>query len=425
VLKPWQSKMRRFPHMSRRIAADRRGGIGVTFGLMLVPILGITGAAIDYGRIEQFKTQLQATVDSAALSGAAAYTSSSENTEATTVATNYVTSNVALLPGHVGSVTPTVAASVVTTGSNPGYTVSVHATVAVATTFMRLIGETTLNVSASATAVNPTTNVCMLAVGSGSSSLVVNSGASLTASNCAIDVASTSSGAAVFNGSLQNVSGVCVAGTATVGSGSTVSNLTSNCTPASNPYSITAPSVGACTVNGANYGPGTVNLTPGTYCGHYNWNGPGTLNLACGLYILENDWTISESWTVNAPCVTFYFVNSSSYVDFNGSATVTLAPETTGTWANILMFEAPGLTSSTAACTGDGCFNISAPTSGNKVTGVIDLPSRNIGLQGGLTSTGLTIVANTFTLYGTMSWTTAPAADGITGAAVGKDYLEN
>jgi len=53
-----------------------------------------------------------------------------------------------------------------------------------------------------------------------------------------------------------------------------------------------------------------VNLSPGTYCGNFNWNGPGTLNLAPGLYIFNGgvNWTISENWTINGTGVTFYFV---------------------------------------------------------------------------------------------------------------------
>ncbi|MGH6981990.1 MAG: TadE/TadG family type IV pilus assembly protein, partial [Stellaceae bacterium] len=91
-----------------RIAKNRRGNIGMTFALLLGPLIMISGAAIDYSRLEQFKTQLQATVDSAALAGAAVYTSSGQHSNAVTAATNYVTSNVAQMPGHVGAITPVV-----------------------------------------------------------------------------------------------------------------------------------------------------------------------------------------------------------------------------------------------------------------------------------------------------------------------------
>jgi Flp pilus assembly protein TadG len=122
--------------------------------LLAVPTVMVVGAAVDYARLEQFKTQLQATVDSAALSGAAAYVDSSSSSNASTVAGNYLTSNEGLLPSHVGSITTHVSAAQVTTGSNQGYTVTVTATATIGTTFMQMV-TSTLNVSVSATAVNP------------------------------------------------------------------------------------------------------------------------------------------------------------------------------------------------------------------------------------------------------------------------------
>jgi Flp pilus assembly protein TadG len=122
--------------------------------LLAVPTVMVVGAAVDYARLEQFKTQLQATVDSAALSGAAAYVDSSSASNAQTVANNYLTSNIGLLPSHIGNVTTSAAAAQVTSGSNQGYTVTVTATATIGTTFMRMV-TSTLNVSVSATAVNP------------------------------------------------------------------------------------------------------------------------------------------------------------------------------------------------------------------------------------------------------------------------------
>jgi Flp pilus assembly protein TadG len=137
---------------------DRRGTVAIAMSLLFVPAVMTIGAAVDYARLEQFKTQLQATVDSAALSGAAAYVTAADSSNAQTVAGNYITSNENLLPSHVGSITDTVAAAQVTTGSNQGYTVTVNATATIATTFMQLV-TSSLSVSASATAVNPTVTI--------------------------------------------------------------------------------------------------------------------------------------------------------------------------------------------------------------------------------------------------------------------------
>jgi len=353
---------------------------------------------------------------------AASYLSSSTTTQITAIA-----ENVAALNGLSTSTGDTIS---VTVGSNSS-SLTVTATRPLQRYFSALFlkANPATSASASATAGSSINPVCILVLApSGSQTLVVESGASLNAPNCEIDVASTSSNAAVFNANLPNIAKICVAGGSTLNGGSTVNNLTNNCTTATNTLasSLPTPAVGGCTMNGAAFGPGTVNLSPGVYCGSYTWTGPGTLNLAPGLYILESDWTLSESWTVNGSGVTFYLVSSSANLDFNGSAIVSLTPPTSGTYANILMFEAPGLSIGTSGCTGDGCFNLTAQTSGNTLQGLVYLPSRNIYVQAAAldSSSGLTLVANTVTFYSTMSWTLSPGANALTGAG-GAGVLTN
>jgi Flp pilus assembly protein TadG len=162
ALNPLKRGLNRVATTIRELIGARQGAIGVALALLFVPTVMVVGAAVDYARLEQFKTQLQATVDAAALSGAAAYVDASASTTASTVATNYMTSNDGLLPSHVGTITDHISVAQVTTGSNQGYTVTVTATATIGTTFMRLVSPT-LNVSASATAVNPILTITLTA----------------------------------------------------------------------------------------------------------------------------------------------------------------------------------------------------------------------------------------------------------------------
>lgn len=57
----------------RNFLKDRRGATAVTFGLMLVPILGMTGLAVDYTRASSDRSALQNAADAAVLSGAQIY----------------------------------------------------------------------------------------------------------------------------------------------------------------------------------------------------------------------------------------------------------------------------------------------------------------------------------------------------------------
>lgn len=50
-----------------RLIADRRGATTILFGLILVPIVGFAGAAVDYSRANSAKAQLQRAADATAL----------------------------------------------------------------------------------------------------------------------------------------------------------------------------------------------------------------------------------------------------------------------------------------------------------------------------------------------------------------------
>src|SRR5262249_48643081 len=47
--------------------AARGGNVAITFGLVMVPVIGLVGAAVDYSRANSARTQMQAALDSTAL----------------------------------------------------------------------------------------------------------------------------------------------------------------------------------------------------------------------------------------------------------------------------------------------------------------------------------------------------------------------
>jgi hypothetical protein len=59
--------MRRLDALSNAFARNRNGGVAVIFGLALVPLAGLMGAALDYSRAANAKTTAQASVDSAVI----------------------------------------------------------------------------------------------------------------------------------------------------------------------------------------------------------------------------------------------------------------------------------------------------------------------------------------------------------------------
>ncbi|MDB5511154.1 MAG: hypothetical protein JWR08_637 [Enterovirga sp.] len=53
--------------MLRRFANDRKGALSIIFALALIPLVGVTGAAVDYSRAAEFRAFLHREADNAAL----------------------------------------------------------------------------------------------------------------------------------------------------------------------------------------------------------------------------------------------------------------------------------------------------------------------------------------------------------------------
>jgi Flp pilus assembly protein TadG len=395
--------LRSFRPRSSVLRYDEDGVMAILTALMLVVLCGFVGLGLDGAVWYTNHNQMQVIVDSAALGGAKMMsTPSNTNTMITAAA-----KNVAVLNGLSTSSGDTISASI---GSNPS-TVTVTMTRQMPSFFSALyLSAPTISASATASGAGTDVQVCVLVLATSGTTLLVNSGNTLTMPACQIDVASTSSGAAVFDSSLPNVAGVCVGGTSTL-NGTTVNNLVNSCTVASDPFAntIPAPSFGACTVNGGNY-TGTVNLNQGTYCGSFNFNGSGTVTLAAGTYVFNGTtWNINSGWTVNGTGVTIYLVNSSSYVQIGSGVTVNLSAPTSGTYANVLMFEPNGL--------GTSSFTLDGNSSGHLLQGLIYLPSRDITFNAtaNVSSDGMTLVVNELILD-SVTWSINPDAKNIMAA---------
>jgi Flp pilus assembly protein TadG len=391
-------------HLLRRITSlwyNRNGNVAIVFGLSLLPLIGLSAMAIDYSRASVMQARAQMALDAAVLGGAGQPTSTRKQ-----LASNDFTANFSPFGGVVSS-TPTF-----TNNADGSFTGAV--TLTVPTTLSATIGIPSLTVTASATAMAKTAStstgkVCILVLDpSSAQTLLVNSGVNLKAPNCEIDVASTNTTAAMINSSLPNVSSVCIAGGYTLNGGATVNKISKNCKVATDTIAgtIPSPTVGACTVSNQNYS-GTANLVPGTYCGNFNFNGSGTLNLASGVYVFSGThWNLNSGWSINGSGVTFYFADSSSYIQFNSNVSVNLSAPTSGTYSNVLMFEPGGLSKSS--------FAIDGSSSAHALQGLIYLPSRNITFNStaNVSSDAIMLVVNQIILD-TVTWSISPASNAL------------
>jgi Flp pilus assembly protein TadG len=127
----------------QRFRSAKGGNVIIPFTLLLVPILGAVGAAVDYSRANSDKAAMQAAVDATALmlsKNAATLTTAQINQQAT----NYFTS----LFSRTDVTNMVISPTYTTSG---GTQIVLTATGMVGTTFMKVLGFSTITVSVSST----------------------------------------------------------------------------------------------------------------------------------------------------------------------------------------------------------------------------------------------------------------------------------
>ncbi|MBB4196363.1 hypothetical protein CCR94_13520 [Rhodoblastus sphagnicola] len=386
---------------------DRKGSISLYFAFALLPILSMMGLALDYGRLINARSAAQTAMDNAVLTAVI-----SPGADAASMFRGSMSQS-----GITLTSAPTF-----TTNANGGVTGA--ASGLLSTAIMNVLGfkamkfsvRATAGISTSTATTRTPNKVCILVLDpNAAQALLVNGNFNVAAPTCEIDVASTGSPAAIFNsGDNINVQNVCVQGSTVIQNSVTVTNLATNCATASDPFKRNMPAVAvaSCTVSNLNYS-GSNSLSPGVYCGNFNFNGSGALNLQPGLYVFSGaHWNLNSGWTVSGTGVTFYFADNSSYIQINSGVTVNISAPTSGTYANILMYEPGGLSNS--------AFTINA-ASGQTMSGLIYLPSRNLTFNSGstLSSESLTLVLNQLILNSNSpgTWRIAPAALSVSSAS--------
>jgi Flp pilus assembly protein TadG len=379
-------------NLLREFSRSRDGNLAVMLALAAIPLVAAIGMAVDLSKANDVKARLQKSLDSAVLAGVTQVSAQQVSTATAVFNGDYVAK-------YAAAATPAFT-------QNADNSLSGTASTSVNVSFLSVLGISSVPVTAAATAMpgaQPTSSVCILLVNQlDYQALLVNSGAQINAPNCEIHVASTQSPAAIFNTTL-NVKRICIKGSTIIKNGGANPPAVTSCATISDPFAGKLPTVTAGTCIYQSPLSGNVTLNPGTYCGGINFNGSGTLTLNPGLYVLKSGSMILNSgWTVNGSGVTFYFADQGSYIQFNGNVSANLSAPTTGSYANILIFEPTGLGNTQLAING---------TSGSSFTGLLYLPSRDVTINSvsNVSSNSVTMVFSTLILDQT-NWTIAPGA---------------
>lgn len=403
--------------LNREFWRNRRANVSMVFAFSFVFIVAAAGGALDMYNASSKRKDMQDAMDSAVLAAVRASSSQMSTVASTTFVKNVPSELATASQSYSSSVSSSSASSATVTTT----TVTGTANFTSPTFMMKLIGINDLDmnvksVAQGAVTATPSGAPCIYVLDpSGNQALLVNSGASIQAPNCEIHVKSTANPAAIFNsGSNLNFKKICIQGANVIRNSVTVPNLSLSCAAAGDPYAATMPappSHSTCNFSNGNYGGATVNLTPGTYCGWHNFNNSSaTVNFAPGVYVIKNGgWNVNGgTWTGTG--VTFYYADTSK-IQFNSGISANLSAPSSGTYKDILMYEASGL-AKTQFILNDSVAN--------KLTGLIWLPSREFTLnaKSGIQSDALTLVVWRLILNNT-TWNLTPLGGSNAGSGSG------
>lgn len=419
---------------------DDSGSILPIFAIAGVLIVSAGGAGVDMSRAVLAKQGLQNALDSAVLAGAT-YQDGSK----TVKASQYFSANY----------NPRVAANVESNFADADNVISGHADVQLQTYFLSVAGVDTLSVAADSAAkytVEETAAPCIMVMDEdGNPGFKANGSGTINAPECEMHVHSQTNNAVYVDSTRLDLDSMCVAGKVSGNARNSYDNLNSYCSVDPDPFESSMPKVShnvvqqqACmhssnwpSSNGNNI---TMRFKPGTYCSFPNINGnvakvifePGNyyfkalntfnsasvefgdgnyvfdnvtaqfngsvhnVTMGAGLYVLKNGGTIRfDNQTVKGDGVSIYLDDTQSkFITAQGNTKATLTAPTSGTYANLLMFEKVGLSGGKwDQYNLDGTLNIE---------GLVYLPSRNLHFNGNgyMNGANLSLVLHRLTLDG-------------------------
>ena len=364
---------------------DSSGGTAVAMGLCLVTLAIVLGAGLDTTRLVSAKQKTVDALDAATLYAVNQSAEGDFNERAQTYFANQLTEN----PFSI---------------ENSNFEMVDGAMVGTATTNLPLIfgaflGRDNRDIAVKSVVALPESSgaPCIMALStSRSQAALLNSGATIESEACEIHIHSERRPSVILNsGVVLDVARTCVAGVDIIDNSGQPNPVETGCDVAPNPFAgqFPEPDTSECDFNGENYNSATISLTPGVYCGRYNFNNSSAIvDFAPGTYILKNG-----GWNVNGgdwygEGVTFYYADRSN-IQFNSGVKAEMTAPSSGPYAGMFMLEKEGIKRSQFIVNDSRGFNFQ---------GSIYLPSRDFHLNSGanITVRRASIIVDTISING-------------------------
>jgi Flp pilus assembly protein TadG len=322
----------------RHFSSNAEGNVVITFALTLVPIMGLAGAAVDYGRAGAVKASLQAAVDGTALAlgkSASSLTLDQLNLQAS--------QHVIALFKHSDAENIQVSALY----SSEDRTTRISANAAMKTALMKNLGISLANVSARAAAgVTGGGKGCVLALSRTASSAIAAQGStSIKLQGCSLH-SNSGSGSSVNVGGSATIAALTVEAAGGISGASAITapgGIFTGVYPVADPYSkLSVPYFSGCSANNLT-AKTTVTLEPGVYCGGIQLNAGAVVTLNPGIYVIDRgNLLVNGGAVLKGAGVTLVFTSSTmnhwADASINGGAEVALTPPTSGPFAGVVIY---------------------------------------------------------------------------------------
>jgi hypothetical protein len=366
-------------HLARRFLQQCRGSTVPIFAVALIPIVALVGAATDFSRANNIRSQMQAALDAAVLAGAKDDTASWAQTAQNSFSAQFQ-------PKGISAPTPSFVLNA--DGSFTG-----SASTAVGMAFLGSLGISSIQVKSTATAMvaptDPQHEYCLLALNltaAQSVSVAGNGDISITAPSCMMQVNSSNADAVDLSGNatVSTTENCFVGGLVTAGHSSLSPLPDAKCKTLPDPFpNYPRPSLGTCDYGGSSGRPSYTYSAqdppvPGkVYCGGMNFSGNVSVTFPTGTYYVK-DGPITESggsFTGNG--VTFFLTGQNAGIQMSGKANWHLVASSGGPFAGFAIFLDPNGPSGAAAA--------SSQLSGQSelyFEGVVYLPKQLVTITG-------------------------------------------
>lgn len=326
----------------RAFADSHSGGALLIFAFAMPALLGVVGAAVDYGTWVKERSHLQSAADAAAMAAARELSVSAfEQTRMQAVAEAWARKTFAADKIPQGL-------TVAVASQNNGSAVEVRLQHDRKQYLSGVLAVVPGHLAARSVAtLRGMRKLCVVALDPASSQTIyLKSNSWLTAKECDVHSNSASGSGIASDSGIQVTAARVCSGGGFSGSGSFFGSRLSDCVKVDDPIADRVPpSIGSCTATRASIidkgsAGGRHLLFPGTYCGGLFIGGNSYVSFSPGEYVIKDGpFTIDSNADVRGDGVGFYLTGNGSIFEFLSNARVNLDAPRSGPLAGLLVFE--------------------------------------------------------------------------------------